>query len=116
MKHRSKLVTVPPSQALALGRRDNASNLRHRKCDELTPDKAKAPVFIGLQQETEQDIREQTPSEGCTKHSTRLGRAATDESAIEPELREWIDRVIVPALLCVYLEERNHASKLPREG
>jgi hypothetical protein len=115
MKNRSKFVTVPLSQAVALGQRDNASTPRHRKCDEITGDKAKVPVFTGLQQGTNQDIGEQSTAECCPKPSAGLGRGAND-SAIPPELREWIDRVIVPALLRVYLEERNYASKLPREG
>jgi hypothetical protein len=116
MKNRGKLVTVPVSRTAVMGRRDDASTLRHRICDEVTASKAKAPVFIGLQQETKRHIDRQPTTEDCTKHSTCLGRAPTDESGLPPELREWIDRVIVPALLRVYREERNHASKLPPEG
>jgi hypothetical protein len=116
MKNLSKLVTVPLSQTVALGRRDITLPLRDRECDEVTADEAKTPVFIELQQGTKRDIGEQPTAEGCTKHLTGMGHALNDKSPIQPELREWIDRVIVPALLRVYLEERNHASKLPREG
>lgn len=114
MKKRRTTVTVPLSQTLGLGQWDTTANGRDSQRDKLGTDEAKVPVFIKLQRDTKRDSEETRASEDRPTAVRHLGRGGTIKLALTPELRQWIDRVIVPALVRDFLADlEEHASENP---
>jgi hypothetical protein len=118
MRMRSNPTVVPVSQTPNLGQRDTHATLRDSMRDKPGTDEAKAPVFIRLQRDTKRDNEGTRASQGCPNAVRQLGRSRTVEPALTPEIRLWIDRVIVPALVRDFLTglEEDASENLPSVG
>ena len=115
MTKQSNGTAVPPSQVLRLGHWDTATAPCDSQPGKVPVESAKVPVLIGLQPDFTTGITGTPRSEVGPSYSVRLGRNLPVERVLEPQLRQWIDRVIVPALLRIYSEEqRNDTSELPK--
>lgn len=105
MKKRRNAVTVPLSQTLGLGRRDTSTSARDSQSDKRGTDEPKRSGFSSLQRDTEWDSERTGRSEACPRAARQLGQSGTGRATVSAEIREWIDRVIVPALVRDFLAE-----------
>ncbi len=99
MKKQGNAITVPLSQPPGLGQWDASVQRRDSKRDKAGIDKAKVPVFTKLQRDSKRDSKKARASEVCPTTRQHLGQDGITRAILSPELREWIDRVFVPALV-----------------